>query len=104
VVDEVNGKDLNFTTVKLRKSVIANGEDTMELIFREPTAGDIERCGNPVLLDMASDPPKISFDSKAMTQMMASLATVPPSTIRQLHPKDWNTCAWQLAGFFLPDL
>jgi hypothetical protein len=103
-VAETNGKDLNFTVVKLRKSVIANGDETNELSFREPTAGDIERFGNPVLLDMGLDPPRITFDSKAMTQMMASLATVPPSTIRQMHTKDWNTCAWQLAGFFLPDL
>ena len=72
---EVNGKDVNFTTVKLRKSVIANGDETMELVFREPTAGDIERYGNPVLLDMGLDPPRISFDSKSMTQMMATLAS-----------------------------
>jgi hypothetical protein len=101
---ELNGKEQPKITLALRKSVIANGEETMELIFREPTAGDIERCGNPVILDMAAEPPKINFDAKSMTQMMATLATVPPSTIRQLHPKDWNTAAWQLAGFFLPDL
>ena len=107
MADELNGKPsqvLNSITVKLRKNVIANGEETDTLIFREPTAGDIERYGNPVLIDMGSDPPKISFDSKSMTQMMASLATVPPSTIRQLHPRDWNTAAWNLASFFLPEL
>lgn len=101
---KVNGKVVDILTVGLRKPVIANGEETSELKFREPTAADIERHGNPVLLDMAADPPKISFDAKSMTQMMASLATVPPSTIRQMHPKDWNSAAWQLAGFFLPDL
>jgi hypothetical protein len=91
-------------TVKLRKTVIANGDETMELTFREPTGGDIERCGNPVLIDMAADPPRISFDTKSMTQMMATLAIVPPSTIRQMHPRDWETVAWKLAPFFLPDL
>lgn len=105
MADEANGKPaLNIITVKLRKAVIANGEETDQLLFREPTAGDIERCGNPVLIDMGSDPPKITFDARSMTQMMATLATVPPSTIRQLHPKDWNTAAWNLAGFFLPEL
>ena len=57
--------------VGLRKTVIANGDETKELVFREPTAGDIEYCGNPVDIDMAADPPKISFNTKSMTQMMA---------------------------------
>jgi len=99
---QVNGKAVDLIKIGLRKSVVANGEETNELAFREPTAGDIERHGNPVLLDMAADPPRISFDSRAMTAMMSALATVPPSTIRQLHPKDWNTAAWMLADFFLP--
>src|SRR6516162_5552805 len=98
-------KALNGATiVTLRKPVIANGEEVKELSFREPTAGDIDRAGNPVLLDMCSDPPKITFDAKAMTAMMAALATVRPSTIKQMHPKDWNTAALQLAGFFMPEL
>ena len=71
---------------------------------REPTAGDIERCGNPVLVDWTADPPKISYDAKSMTQMMATLAVVPPSTIRQMHPRDWETIALRLCPFFLPDL
>jgi len=101
---KVNGKAVDLLKVGLRKPVIANGEETSELQFREPTGADIERHGNPVLLDMAADPPKISFDTRAMTGMMAALATGPPSTIRQMHPKDWNTAAWTLANFFLPEL
>lgn len=90
-------------TISLRKPVIANGEETSVLSFREPTGSDIEAVGNPVNMDFSHDPPKVSFDSRAMTQMMARLATVPPSTIRKMHPRDWNTAAWNLAGFFMPD-
>lgn len=90
--------------VKLRKPIIANGDEVSELSFREPTAADIERTGNPVNIDFIGDRYKVTFDAKAMTQMMSLLATVPPSTIRQMHPKDWNTAAWDLAGFFTPDL
>jgi len=91
--------------MKLRKPVIANGEEVSELTFREPTAGDIERVGNPVLLDFLSgDTPKATFDAKAMTQMMSVLAAVPPSTIRAMHPRDWNTAAWNLASFFMPEM
>ena len=91
--------------IKLRKSIIANGDEVMELTFREPTGADIERVGNPVNVNPWPNDggPKMSFDSKSMTQMMALLATVPPSTIRQMHPKDWNTAAWALANFFMPD-
>ena len=90
--------------VNLRKSVIANGDEVTQLTFREPTAGDIERIGNPVNMDFSGDVPKATFDAKAMSQMMALLASVPPSTIRQMHTRDWNTIAWSLAGFFMPEM
>lgn len=91
--------------VALRKPIIANGDEVNELKFREPTAADIERVGNPVNIDMLSgDTPKLTFDAKAMTAMMSVLAAVPPSTIRQMHPRDWNSAAWTLASFFMPDL
>jgi hypothetical protein len=94
--------------IKLRKSVIANGDEVTELSFREPTGGDIEAVGNPVIIDQLSniisgEQPRTTFDTKSMTLMMARLAMVPPSTIRQVHPKDWNTIAWNLANFFTPE-
>lgn len=100
--DELDGP----IVLVLRKPVQGgDGEEVKTLKFREPTGGDIERIGNPVLIDMlGSDTPRISFDAKAMTAMMAMLAAVPPSTIRALHPRDWNTGAWQLVRFFMPDL
>lgn len=89
----------------LRKKVIANGDEVESLTFREPTGGDIERIGNPVVIDFLSgDTPKTTFDSKIMTQMMAHLAGVPPSTIRMMNPRDWNTCAWLLTPFFMPEM
>lgn len=90
--------------LKLRHSVPANGEDVMEISFREPTAGDIDRVGNPVLIDPFGEVPRYSFDSKLMTQMMSVLAAVPPSTIKRMHTKDWNNGAWLLLNFFTPDL
>jgi Phage tail assembly chaperone proteins, E, or 41 or 14 len=101
---KANGS-VSSVVIKLRKVIIANGDEVMELSFREPTAADIERTGNPVNVDMfATGDPKLTFEAKAMTQMMSLLAAVPPSTIRQMHPRDWNTAAWSLANFFIPDL
>ena len=90
--------------ISLRKSIIANGDEVTSLTFREPTAADIERVGNPVTIDPFVIPYKITFDTKVMTQMMSVLATVPPSSIRLMHPKDWNNAAWLIADFFIPDL
>lgn len=91
--------------ITLRKPIIANGDEVNELTFREPTAADIEMVGNPVNLDfMSGDTPKATFDTKSMTQMMSRLAAVPPSTIRQMHTRDWNTAAWSLASFFMPEM
>lgn len=111
MADEIEPPKVNSATVdtstivKLRKPIIANGEEVSEIAFREPTASDIERVGNPVNIDMMSaDVPKVTFDAKAMTQMMSLLAAVPPSTIRQMNTRDWNTAAWSLASFFMPEL
>jgi len=100
----VNGAELKDLIIPLRKPVIAHGDEIKELKFREPTAGDIESCGNPVNIDFNTGEPKMTFNTKAMSAMMAQLAAVPPSTIRQLHPRDWNNAAWNLANFFMPDL
>jgi hypothetical protein len=100
---EVNGKPVNLLKLALSKSVIANGEETMFLEFREPTGGDIATNGNPVSVDFSQDPPKINYDAKAMTAMLAALATVPPSTIKSMTAKDWETAALMVTGFFLPE-
>src|SRR3954469_25397256 len=100
---KVNGAAIQSMVIKLRKVIIANGDEIKEITFREPTAADIERVGNPVNMDvLTSDTPKILFDSRLMTQMMSVLAAVPPSSIRLMHPKDWNNAAWALANFFTP--
>lgn len=101
---EANGVAAWDGKLKLRKPVIAHGESVIEIIFREPTGGDIERIGNPLTVGMYENNPKIHFESQTMTLMMAHLASVPPSTIRAMHPKDWNNGAWLLANFFMPDL
>ena len=89
----------------LRKPIQANGEELSEIKLREPTGGDIARAGNPVILDMFSgEQVKITFDEKKMENMIGLLAAVPPSSVKQLHPRDWNSLAWHLVPFFTPDL
>jgi hypothetical protein len=104
---KVNGAEVSTDLViPLRKKVIAHGEEIGELKFREPTAGDIEICGTPVMIDfLTGEQPKMTFETKAMFAMMSRLAGVPPSTIKALHPKDWGYAALALAHrFFIPEM
>ena len=104
---KVNGAEVSTDLViKLRKKVIAHGEEVDELKFREPTAADIEICGSPVMIDfMSGEQPKMTFENKAMFAMMSRLAGVPPSAIRGMHPKDWGYAALALAHrFFIPEM
>ena len=76
------------------------GDMMQELSFREPTGGDINRVGNPCMVDQNGD--VIILDRK-MTTMMAQLSGVLQPFIEAMDPRDWNSCAYRLRGFFIPD-
>jgi hypothetical protein len=88
--------------VKLRhKSIHGNKREQLdELTFREPTGADIIRFGNPVWINTAGE---IMFDERKMTAMMAQLSGVLYPLLEAMHPQDWNSCAYRLRRFFLPD-
>jgi len=85
----------------LHKSIRDNkGNQVKELSFREPTGGDINRYGNPVRIDQNGD---VLIDEKKMTMIMSSLSGILLPFIEQMDPRDWNSCAYRLRSFFLPD-
>ncbi len=91
--------------VPLEKPVVAHGDEIKELSFRIPTGSDIEVAGHPVVIEWAGDgTPRFVPLERKMSAMMAQLATVPPSTIKQLTSNDWTNCAYKLLGFFVPRL
>jgi len=71
-----------------------------ELVFREPTGGDINRYGNPCHVDQNGD--VIILDRKMLT-MMAVLSGVLQPFLESMDPRDYNSCAYRLRGFFIPD-
>ena len=71
-----------------------------ELSFREPTGGDINRYGNPCHVDQNGD--VIILDRKMLT-MMAVLSGVLQPFLEAMDPRDYNSCAYRLRGFFIPD-
>lgn len=102
---KVNGAVQEWPKVlKLRKSVIANGDPVTELTFREPTVEDLQRCGDPARIDYFGGEPKVVYNDTAVSAMMSTLAAVPPSTIKSLHLKDWKNGRLLLTLPFLEDL
>jgi hypothetical protein len=88
--------------VKLLHKSVRGPKGTMvnELSFREPTGGDINRYGNPCHVDQYGD--VVILDRK-MTVMIAALSGVLQPFIETMDPRDWNSCAYRLRGFFIPD-
>ena len=78
----------------------AKNELVHELSFREPTAGDINRCGNPVRFNQDGD---VLIEERKMSMMMSALAGIHYPFIEALDPRDWNSAAYRLRGFFIPN-
>ena len=89
--------------VKLLHKPVRNnkGEEVHELVFREPTGGDINRCGNPCRINLDGD---VIIDEKKMSLIMANLSGILSPLLDTMDPRDWNSCAYRLRGFFLPEV
>ena len=86
----------------LHKAIRDNkNEEIKEITFREPTGGDISRHGNPVKITQEGDAEIIE---RKMTMMMSALSGVLPPFIEAMDTRDWNSCAYRLRGFFLPEM
>lgn len=87
--------------VQLRKPLrLEGGRELSELSFREPTGGDINRYGNPVRIDTAGE---VIIDERKMSMMIGALSGVLTPYLDRLDPRDWNTCAYRLRNFFIPE-
>ena len=78
-----------------------NGREVKEVEFRQPTGGDINRCGNPCRINQDGD---VVFDERKMSLIMANLSGILSPLLDQMDPRDWNSCAYRLRSFFLPEL
>jgi hypothetical protein len=89
-------------TVNLLYKPITNdkGELVNSLTFREPRASEINRVGNPVRILWDGE---IIYEERKMTYIMGALCGIQPPLLDAMDPRDWNSCAWCLREFFLPD-
>lgn len=77
------------------------GEEVRVLTFREPRASEINRIGNPTRMLWDGE---IIIEERKMTHIMAALSGILPPLLEAMDPRDWNSCAYRLRKFFLPDL
>ena len=85
----------------LHRPISGNRNETLnELSFREPTGGDINRVGNPVHIDASGE---VMIDERKMTNMIGALSGVLTTFLERMDPRDWNSCAYRLRRFFVPD-
>jgi hypothetical protein len=90
-------------TVQLLYKSIKNdlGQDVNALTFREPRATEINRIGNPTRMLWDGE---IIIEERKMTYIMGALCGILPPLLEAMDPRDWNSCAYRLRKFFLPDL
>jgi hypothetical protein len=89
--------------VRLLHKHISNNDGVTvdQLLFRQPRGGDINRYGNPCRINQEGD---VVIDERKMHYVMSALCGVLPPLLEQMDPRDWNSCAYRLRDFFLPDL
>jgi hypothetical protein len=88
--------------VRLLHKSISNGKSEIkEITFREPTGADINRIGNPVRIDQQGE---IIIDDTRMLLMMGNLSGVLTPLLERMDPRDYNSCAYRLRNFFIPEL
>jgi hypothetical protein len=89
---------------KLRKKIMVYGEELEEIKFREPTSKDIMTHGYPIIMrPISGGGLQIVTDEEKMGAMIGALTVMPPSSVGQLHPRDWATISAWLTSFFVPD-
>jgi hypothetical protein len=80
-----------------------------EITFREPTAMDIIRCGgNPCRIEVTEvSGGRVVYnpiiDDKKMFVLMANLSGLMEPQLQKMDPRDYNSCAYRLRSFFLPE-
>lgn len=96
--------------IKLRKPIQAENNRTLtELSLREPTTSDIMNAGgNPCRIEIVQlTGNQVAFspiiDDGKMLRLIAHLADVLEPFLKRLDPRDYNTVAYQLRRFFLPE-
>src|SRR5215831_16052281 len=81
--------------ITLEKPIRAHDDDNVTVLeMREPTAMDIESIGMPVKWEVRLEGAETviltpMINPRVMSQMILTLAAIPLSSVRMMHPRDW---------------
>lgn len=91
-------------TVQLTKPISAHGEQLPALTLREPETGDIIDIGLPTLFIIGEgEETGMEIRQKVIAKYISKLGGIPPSSVREMSPKDYSACSAAVMGFFGTD-
>ena len=88
-------------TVILSEAIEAHGKKYSSLELRKPNGGDMMECGSPLVTwqdgygTLHQKP-----DYAAIGKYLAWLASIPPSSVKNLDPADMNAAGKEVIDFF----
>ncbi|MCZ0823713.1 phage tail assembly protein [Dickeya solani] len=84
--------------LKLSKPIMAHGERLHVLELREPTYDEVQKFGLP--FSYGSDG-SVKIDTGPALNYIPALASIPPSSAKQLALNDITTISLTIVGFFM---
>jgi hypothetical protein len=81
-------------TIKLRKPIQAHGKEIDELTLKEPTGGNLRRCGLPFGVGGV-------VETENVAKLISELGSVPPSTVDRLCALDFKEALEVVMHFFV---
>lgn len=83
--------------IKLTKPIMVGESEIAELQLREPKVEDVEALGVPYAFTPDGMPePKPAV----MSRYISRLAGIPPSAVRSMSLRDYQTAMFRVASFF----
>ena len=83
--------------LKLDTPIEVGNETVAELRFKEPTVLQIEKCGMPFRFSDG----ELTVDTAVCSKYISVLAEIPPSTVRNMSPKDFMRASLIVTRFFV---
>ncbi|VEA60307.1 phage protein [Salmonella enterica subsp. salamae] len=84
--------------ISLSKSIPAHGEEINTLELQEPTFEQIQRLGLPVSMDLNGN---FTVNAQVAIKYIPVLASIPPSSLKDLGAYDMNNLCWGIYRFFM---
>lgn len=88
----------DIVTLPLAKPITAHGETLSALELRPPTVKELRACGSPKRVGAGG----IVVEYEACAQLLSRICAIPPSSIDQMDPGDFDEACWRLVGFMTP--